>query len=83
MSTPDWITNRNGDLALAPDRKTWLLRLNGSPMYKLTPVPAGGRFGCAITKAVNGKRLDGGTVYPTPDEALAGGLTQLQKILGW
>jgi hypothetical protein len=83
IATPDWLKERGGDLAPAYDRRTWLVLLNGSPQYKLTPVPANGRFSCQVVQTVNGKRLDKGATYPTAEDAVRGGLEELRAALGW
>ena len=83
VTAPDWLTQRTGGLRLAPDGRTWLLLLNDSPQYKLTPTPADGKWSCFIQQSVNGKRIDGGAVYPTREEAVHGGLEELRGKLGW
>jgi hypothetical protein len=83
ITTPDWLMEHGGSLAPAYDGRTWLVLLNGSPQYKLTPVPANGRFTCQVVQTVNGKRLDKGTTYATTDDAVRGGLEELRAALGW
>jgi hypothetical protein len=82
-TAPDWLTRRGGELQLAPDGRTRLVLLNGSQQYKLTPSPAAGQYACVVLQTVNGKRLDGGTTYPTADDAVRGGLEELKAALGW
>jgi hypothetical protein len=57
--------------------------LSGSPQYRLDVIPAKGRFTCAVTQSVNGKRLDPGTDHVTAEEALQAGLHKLREALGW
>jgi hypothetical protein len=46
--------------------------------------PAVGKFACAVSATVNGKRYDDpAATFPTPDAALDGGLEQLRNALGW
>ena len=82
-STPDWLSQRGAELRESKDRHSWLVYLGKEPQYLLLAVPVQGKYGCRITQTVNGKRLDGTDVYPTVEQALAGGLEQLRKALGW
>src|SRR4051794_2197444 len=84
VTTPDWLTHRDGALRLGHDGRTWLLLLGGEPHYKLTPAPAGGRHECIVVQTVNGKRLDkGGGQYARAGEALRGGLGGWRAARGW
>ena len=83
LTTPDWLSKRDGDLRRGLGKSTWLVLLNGSPQYRLDVVPAKGRFACALTQTVSGKRLDPGTEQPTPLDALHSGLEKLRETLGW
>jgi hypothetical protein len=82
-STPEWLSQRGAELRESKDRQSWLVYLGKEPQYLLLAVPVKGQYGCRITQTVNGKRLDGPDVYPTAERALAGGLEQLRKALGW
>jgi hypothetical protein len=82
LKTPEWLARHNGALQERGDGK-WLVLLGNEPQYLLVPVPLTGRFGCAVTQTVNGKRLDSGGVHPTVEEAVSGGLEDLRKALGW
>jgi hypothetical protein len=82
-STPDWLSQRGAELRESKDRQSWLVYLGKEPHYLLLAVPVKGKYGCRITQTVNGKRLDGPDVYPTAEQALAGGLEQLRQALGW
>ena len=48
VTAPDWLTQRNGGLRLAPDGRTYLFLLNDTPQYKLTPTPADGKLSCLM-----------------------------------
>ena len=83
MTTPDWLTKREGNLREGPNSSTYMVVLNGHPQYRLVAVPATGKFSCVVTQSNNGKRLDEGVNYPSLNEALQGGLEELRKKLGW
>ena len=78
----DWLARHGGELRTLPDQSSLVL-LDGSPQYKLVAVPAKGKFTCAITQMVNGRRIDKGVVYPDASSAIAGGLDELRQDLGW
>ena len=82
-TVPDWLKLRDGSLKRGLNGTAVLVMLGGQPQYRLDVRPAGGTFTCAVTQTVNGRRLDDGATYPTPDAALAGGLEQLRNKLGW
>jgi len=80
---PDWLAKRDG--ALSPgirDHMAYVL-IGGAPQYKIEVRPAVGKFICSVEQSVNGKRLDDGSTYGTPETALTGGLDQLRAKLGW
>jgi len=83
VTTPDWMSQRGVTLRESKDRLSWLVYFGHEPQYFLQAVPVRGQFGCRITQTDNGKRLDGPDVWPGVDQALAGGLEQLRKALGW
>jgi hypothetical protein len=83
ISAPEWLTKHGGELRQATTGGAWLVTLGGSPQYRLVPVPSGGKHGCQVTQTVNGRRLDGGDTFPSPDEAIRGGLEDLRRALGW
>jgi hypothetical protein len=83
MRTPEWLAKRGGELREGTMRHYWFVFLNGEPQYRLTAVPAAGRFSCEVVQTVNGKRLDIGGTYPTAEDAIRGGLEELRKALGW
>ena len=83
-TTPDWLSKRDG--LLKPGLRDYIthVMISAEPNYRVEVRPGGGRFVCAVTQTVNGKRLDDGTtVYATAADALAGGLEQLRDRLGW
>ena len=83
-TTPEWLTKRDGSLTPGLRDYITLVAVGGQPNYRLEVRPAGGRFTCSVTQAVNGRRLDDGLGRSaTAAEALAGGLDQLRLNLGW
>jgi hypothetical protein len=83
VTTPEWLTQRGGELRESKDGHSWLVCFAGQPQYLVMPVPVGGKFGCRISQTINGKRLDGPTTYPSREDAGRGGLEDLRKALGW
>jgi hypothetical protein len=83
LTTPDWLTRRDGELRESKDGHSWVVYFAGGPQYLVIPVPVGGAFGCRVSQTVNGKRLDGSATYPTREDAGRGGLEDLRKALGW
>jgi hypothetical protein len=83
VTTPDWLTRRGGSLTLASDGRTWFVGFDKEAMYRVRPVPAGGKYACEVSQTINGKRLDAGAVHPSLDDAVRGGLDDLRKALGW
>ena len=82
-TNPEWLKTRDGTLKPGIRDSILFVMLAGQPQYKLEIRPAKGTFTCEITQTINGKRLDNGSTYPTPDAAFAGGLEQLRAVLGW
>jgi hypothetical protein len=83
VTTPAWLSERGVRLLPSKDGQSWLVYLGDEPQYLLMAVPVRGQFGCRISQTINGRRLDHGTTYASLDEALAGGLDELRKTLGW
>jgi hypothetical protein len=83
VATPDWLTKRGGVLQGSTQAGTWLVVLDGSPQYRLVPIPAAGKYSCQVTQTVNGRRLEGNGTYPSREDAVRGGLEDLRKSLGW
>jgi hypothetical protein len=83
VATPDWLAKRGGMLQPSTQVGTWLVSLDGSPQYRLVPVPAAGKYSCQVTQTVNGRRLEGSGTYPSIEDAIRGGLADLRKALGW
>ena len=81
---PDWLKLRDGSLKPGVRPETTFVLVGGQPLYKLEVRPAAGKFACAVSNTVNGKRLDDAkATYPTAADAVAGGLDQLRNSLGW
>lgn len=84
LPVPDWLKLRDGALKPGVRPETTFVLVAGQPLYKLEVRPAAGKYACAATDAVSGKRLDDPKLtYATADQALAGGLEQLRNALGW
>ena len=84
IPVPDWLKLHDGSLKQGVRPETTFVLVGGQPLYKLEVHPAEGKFACAVTQTVNGKRLDDAKAnYATVDAALAGGLEQLRNVLGW
>jgi hypothetical protein len=83
IATPEWLTRHGGELRPVSDGKSWVVMLEGKPQYLLTPIPAAGKYTCEVRQTVNGRRLESGAVYPSPEAALRGGLEDLRRALGW
>jgi hypothetical protein len=83
LTTPDWLGRHDCTLRAGRNGKSYLVMLGEKPHYLLVPVPAGGKFACAVTQTINGRRLDKGGTFPSVDEAVRGGLEDLRQALGW
>jgi hypothetical protein len=83
-NVPDWLALRSGSLKPGVRPETQFVLIGGQPLYKLEVRPASGKFTCAISNTVNGKRLDdSSTIYANALAAFSGGLDQLRTKLGW
>lgn len=82
-TAPDWLMLHDGALKPGVGDQVVFVMLGDQPQYRLDVRPAAGKFACAVTQTVNGRRLDDATIYPTAAAALAGGLDQLRANLGW
>lgn len=83
MNTPEWLSQHRGSVAQGPDGRTWYVVFEKEPQYRLVPVPAKGRLGCAITQTINGKRIPSENLADSSDGAIQAGLEDLGKYLGW
>jgi hypothetical protein len=83
MTTPDWLTQHGGEARTSKDGRSMTVYLTGAPQYLLILAPTTGKYGCKVVQSNNGKRLDGGAAFPSPDAAFLGGLEDLRKALGW
>jgi hypothetical protein len=83
MQAPDWLTNRDASIVRGPIAQERYVWIGKRPQYKLTPIPADGKFTCAVLQTNNGRRLDNGALFATSDEAIRAGLECLRNELGW
>lgn len=83
VNAPEWLVKRGGGLTPGPYGDVWFVMLREAPQYKLAPVPVAGKYGCAITQTINGKRIDSTARADTAEAAIQGGLEDLRKALGW
>lgn len=83
IEPPAWLSRRGGAFQKGHAGNSWFVILNNQPLYRLTSIPVGDQFGCAITQTNNGKRIPSTTQARTPEEALKAGLSDLGKALGW
>jgi hypothetical protein len=82
-TSPEWLLRRGGRLELASDGCTWMGWFDGQANYSLLAVPVKGKFGCKVRQTINGQDVPSDGIYATADEAIAGGLEDLRKALGW
>ena len=83
MAVPEWLARRDGALKPGVAEHMIYVLIGGTPQYKVEARPVVGKYIAAVQQSVNGRRLDDGTPYDSPDAALAGGLEQLRNRLGW
>jgi hypothetical protein len=83
VTTPDWLSQRGGELRASKDGNSYTVYFVGEPQYVLLPVPVGGKHACRVSQTINGRRLDGTGTYGSSDDAARGGLEELRKALGW
>jgi hypothetical protein len=82
VATPAWLSQRGGAVRTVTGGK-WLVLFDDNPQYTLTPVPVGGKHGCDIRQTINGRRVESTGTFATAEEAVAAGLEDLRKALGW
>jgi hypothetical protein len=83
VTTPEWLTRHDGELCPSKDGRSYMVFFAGQMQYVMVPVPVKGKFGCRVTQTINGRRLDSGNSFDTPDDAVRGGLEDLRIALGW
>jgi hypothetical protein len=83
VAAPEWLTKHGGELRPSRDGRSQMVYFAGQMQYVLALDPVQGKFGCRVIQTINGRRLDSGGSYETPDDALRGGLEDLRKALGW
>jgi hypothetical protein len=83
VTAPEWLTRRGGGLKLASDGRTWYVLIGGEPQYAVVERPVQGKFGCLVKQVNSGKPFDCNSTAGSPHEAVAAGLEDLRKALGW
>jgi hypothetical protein len=83
VTTPDWLTKRGGSLSASKDNRRFAVYFANEPQYVVEVIPADGKYSTRVFQSINGRRLQNTGVFPSPDEAAAGGLEDLRKSLGW
>ena len=83
VTAPEWLSKRGGSLKTGYDQHTCLMILRGEPQYALVPAPASGKYSCLITQTINSRHVPASGTFPTPEDAIRGGLEDLRKHLGW
>ena len=82
-TVPEWLSRRGGDVELASDGKTRFVRLDGRPIYTVVPRPVADKFGSFIMQTNSGRPIQSLSTAADPEAALAAGLEDLRKALGW
>jgi hypothetical protein len=83
VATPDWLTKHGGEVRASKDLRRYVVYFAKEPQYVVEVVPASGKFGTRVMQTINGRRVESNNVFPSVDEAVAGGLEDLRKHLGW
>jgi|RhiMetdeSRZDD1v2_1073273.scaffolds.fasta_scaffold4578180_1 hypothetical protein len=83
LTVPDWLARRGAGLKPTSDGKTVFVLFNGDPEYTLVVRPVAGRLGTLIKHTNSGEPVDSSSTADTPEGALAAGLEDLRKHLGW
>jgi hypothetical protein len=83
VTTPDWLTKHGGSLSASKDERRYAVYFAKEPQYVVEVIPTAGKFGAKVMQSNNGLRLENSGVFPSADEAAAGGLEVLRKSLGW
>jgi hypothetical protein len=83
MTTPDWLGKHGGQLQGNAQGTACFVFLGSEPQYVVEAIPAGGKFACRVKQTVSGKRLESTNQYASAELAVAGGLEDLRKALGW
>jgi hypothetical protein len=83
VSAPEWLVRHGGEIRRSVASDTYLICFACEPQYLLSPVPVNGKIGCRITQSINGKRIASSETAATEEAAVAQGLDDLRKALGW
>ncbi len=80
---PEWLKRHGGVVRKGYAGNAWFVDFAGQPQYRLVPVPVDGKYACDITQTINGKRIPSSSRADTAENAIAAGLGDLGKALGW
>jgi hypothetical protein len=83
VKTPDWLTKHGGDLSVSQDQRRYVVYFAQEPQYVVEVIPTEGKFGTRVVQSINGKRINGTSVFSAADEAAGSGLEMLRQSLGW
>lgn len=83
MAIPAWLTGHGAALHKGHAAHVWFVISNKQAHYRLVAVPVGGRYGCAITQSINGRRIASDSQADSAEDAILRGLDDLGKALGW
>lgn len=83
VSTPDWLARHDAKLVASENGNSWMVYFGKELTYLLALAPSKGKHGIRVTQTVNGKCIPVNETFNTSDEAVMGGLAELQKAIGW
>jgi hypothetical protein len=83
VAAPEWLTKHAGELRPSKDGRSRMVFFAGQMQYVLALDPVMGKYGCRVIQTINGRRLDSGGSYETPEDAFRAGLEDLRRVLGW
>jgi hypothetical protein len=83
VAVPGWLANHDGSVVRDVDSRKWLVLFRNEPQYHIDVHPAGGEFAADIVQSNNGRHVGSTKNCPSERDALAAGLEELRKLLGW
>jgi hypothetical protein len=83
VAAPEWLTKHGGELRPSKDGRSRMAFFANQLQYVLALDPVKGKYGCRVIQSINGRRLDRGGSYETPEGAFQAGLEVLREALGW